>query len=185
MQSNARTVYALSRDGLLPDRGLFARMAPNHVPCFAVGLVVGVSALLGLLNFASCVDRPTLVVLTFASDVALNAICASRSASRADWRQLRSAPVRPRSPSALTCPSRARFVLRGADPVQGGSQPMRCVLTRQVLFRDHPEVNFKPGPFTLGRGFLGKAVNLTAVIWIRCASRATNELMRLSFVCVM
>ena len=74
MQSNARTVYALSRDGLLPDRGLFARMAPNHVPCFAVGLVVGVSALLGLLNFASCVEPSTQA--KGHSDVALNAIFA-------------------------------------------------------------------------------------------------------------
>ena len=74
MQSNARTVYALSRDGLLPDRGLFARMAPNHVPCFAVGLVVGVSALLGLLNFASCVDPAARADAR--RDVALNAIFA-------------------------------------------------------------------------------------------------------------
>ena len=59
MQANARTAYALSRDQLLPDRGLFGRMAPNRVPMYAVGLIVIVSVALGMLQFASaCVDPP-------------------------------------------------------------------------------------------------------------------------------
>jgi len=42
--------------------------------------------------------------------------------------------------------------------------PVLC----KVLFHDHPEVQFKPGPFSLGTGLLGKTINLTAVTWVRC-----------------
>jgi len=35
----------------------------------------------------------------------------------------------------------------------------------KVIFRDHPEVMFKPGPFTLGRGFLAHLVNGIAIAW--------------------
>lgn len=45
MQANARTVYALSRDGLFPDRGVLGRMAPNAVPINGVILVVVVSVI--------------------------------------------------------------------------------------------------------------------------------------------
>jgi Amino acid permease len=33
------------------------------------------------------------------------------------------------------------------------------------IFRHHPEVQFKPGPFYLGDGLLGWAVNLNCIIW--------------------
>ena len=33
------------------------------------------------------------------------------------------------------------------------------------IFRNHPEVEFKPGPFYLGDGLLGWAVNLNCIIW--------------------
>ena len=33
------------------------------------------------------------------------------------------------------------------------------------VYHDHPEVMFKPGPFTLGNGFLGKAFNWTCIFW--------------------
>ena len=33
------------------------------------------------------------------------------------------------------------------------------------VFHDHPEVMFKPGPFTLGDGFLGKAFNWACIFW--------------------
>jgi amino acid transporter len=32
-------------------------------------------------------------------------------------------------------------------------------------FRNHPEVNFKPGPFYLGDGILGWACNITCIVW--------------------
>lgn len=35
----------------------------------------------------------------------------------------------------------------------------------KVVFRDHPEVMFKPGPFTLGRGWFGLIVNWIAILW--------------------
>jgi amino acid transporter len=33
------------------------------------------------------------------------------------------------------------------------------------MFQHHPEVQFKPGPFYLGDGLLGWAVNLNSIIW--------------------
>jgi len=33
------------------------------------------------------------------------------------------------------------------------------------IFRHHPEVEFKPGPFYLGDGLLGWTVNLSSIIW--------------------
>jgi amino acid transporter len=33
------------------------------------------------------------------------------------------------------------------------------------IFRNHPEVQFKPGPFYLGDGWLGWAVNLNCIFW--------------------
>ncbi|KAK0523767.1 polyamine transporter tpo5 [Tilletia horrida] len=38
------------------------------------------------------------------------------------------------------------------------------ILCRQI-FQDHPEVQFQPGPFTLGRGWFGRIVNWIAIIW--------------------
>lgn len=38
------------------------------------------------------------------------------------------------------------------------------IVARQI-FANHPEVQFKPGPFFLGNGFLGKAVNYTTIVW--------------------
>ncbi|KAG0142125.1 hypothetical protein CROQUDRAFT_50725 [Cronartium quercuum f. sp. fusiforme G11] len=36
----------------------------------------------------------------------------------------------------------------------------------KLIFMDHPEVNFKPGPFNLGRGFLMWFVNGISVLWV-------------------
>ena len=33
------------------------------------------------------------------------------------------------------------------------------------VFEHHPEVNFKPGPFYLGNGLLGWAVNINCICW--------------------
>jgi hypothetical protein len=33
------------------------------------------------------------------------------------------------------------------------------------IFQHHPEVQFKPGPFYLGDGWLGWAVNLNCIVW--------------------
>ncbi|SPC67487.1 related to amino-acid permease 2 [Ustilago sp. UG-2017b] len=33
------------------------------------------------------------------------------------------------------------------------------------IYWDHPDVQFQPGPFFLGRGLLGKSINLIAVCW--------------------
>lgn len=38
------------------------------------------------------------------------------------------------------------------------------IVCRQI-FQDHPEVMFKPGPFTLGRGFFGRLINGIAILW--------------------
>ncbi|GAA6019636.1 hypothetical protein JCM10207_006950 [Rhodosporidiobolus poonsookiae] len=39
--------------------------------------------------------------------------------------------------------------------------PIACLL----FFRNHPDVNFVPGPFSLGTGFFGKAIPTIAVLW--------------------
>ena len=36
---------------------------------------------------------------------------------------------------------------------------------RRRLYRNHPEVNFKPGPFYMGPGLLGWAANITCISW--------------------
>jgi hypothetical protein len=33
------------------------------------------------------------------------------------------------------------------------------------IFQHHPEVQFKPGPFYLGDGLLGWAVNINCIVW--------------------
>ena len=33
------------------------------------------------------------------------------------------------------------------------------------FFHDHPDVQYKPGPFNLGFGLFGKFVNYTAIVW--------------------
>lgn len=38
------------------------------------------------------------------------------------------------------------------------------IVCRQI-FQNHPEVNFVPGPFTLGKGWFGRAVNTVAILW--------------------
>lgn len=38
------------------------------------------------------------------------------------------------------------------------------IVSRQ-LFQNHPEVQYTPGPFTLGRGWLGRIVNGIAIFW--------------------
>ena len=38
------------------------------------------------------------------------------------------------------------------------------IVCRQI-FQDHPEVKFEPGPFTLGRGWFGRLINITAILW--------------------
>ena len=36
---------------------------------------------------------------------------------------------------------------------------------RRRLFRNHPEVEFKPGPFYMGDGLLGWAANVNCILW--------------------
>jgi len=38
-------------------------------------------------------------------------------------------------------------------------------ITLRRLFANHPDVNFKPGPFYMGDGWLGLACNITCVLW--------------------
>lgn len=54
LQANARTVFAFARDGALPDRGFFGRIAKRtQTPVNAVWFVVVISVLMGVLSFAS------------------------------------------------------------------------------------------------------------------------------------
>jgi hypothetical protein len=39
-------------------------------------------------------------------------------------------------------------------------------LCSRRFFRNHSEVNFKPGPFYMGDGFLGWAANVCCVSWV-------------------
>ena len=38
------------------------------------------------------------------------------------------------------------------------------IISRQI-FANHPDVNYRPGPFTLGTGILGRVVNFIAIFW--------------------
>ncbi|WFD29838.1 polyamine transporter tpo5 [Malassezia sp. CBS 17886] len=38
------------------------------------------------------------------------------------------------------------------------------IVSRQI-FANHPDVMFEPGPFTLGKGLFGRAVNMIAIVW--------------------
>ncbi|GAA5987357.1 hypothetical protein JCM10908_001925 [Rhodotorula pacifica] len=113
LQATARTVHAFSRDGGLPDRGIFCKVAKNRVPINAVWVVCFVSALLGLLRFAS--------------EVAVNAV----------------------------------FSLCAIALDSSYAVPIAC----KLIFRNHPEVNYQPGPFAL-RGMLGTIIPTIAVVWV-------------------
>ncbi|GAA6013862.1 hypothetical protein JCM11491_000449 [Sporobolomyces phaffii] len=112
-QANARSFHAFSRDHGLPDRGFFTKMSKNQIPVNAVWLVLFISALMGLLVFASI--------------VAVYAI----------------------------------FALAAMGMDSSYIIPIAC----KMIFQDHPEVQFKPGPFHLGRGFLSWFINGIAVSW--------------------
>ncbi|GAA5895631.1 hypothetical protein JCM8208_005285 [Rhodotorula glutinis] len=111
--ANARSFHAFSRDRGMPDRGFFSRLAPNKIPINAVWLVLFISALMGL--------------LVFASTIAVNAIFAL---------------------AAMGMDSSYLFSI------------VAC-----MIWRNHPEVMFKPGPFHLGWGVLGWSVRIIAVFW--------------------
>ncbi|KPV73166.1 uncharacterized protein RHOBADRAFT_48819 [Rhodotorula graminis WP1] len=111
--ANARSFHAFSRDRGMPDRGFFSRLAPNKIPINAVWLVLFISALMGL--------------LVFASTIAVNAIFAL---------------------AAMGMDSSYLFSI------------VAC-----MIWRNHPEVMFKPGPFHLGWGIVGWSVRIIAVFW--------------------
>ena len=112
LQANARTFYAFSRDGGLPDRGLFGRVNRyTKTPIWSVWLVVGIAILMGCLDWAS----------TIASQ-AIFSMCA------------------------------LALDLSYTIPVIG-----------RRLFEHRPDVNFKPGPFYMGKW--GLPVNIVMVLW--------------------
>ncbi|RSH94735.1 hypothetical protein EHS25_004540 [Saitozyma podzolica] len=54
LQANSRTVFAFSRDGAFPDRGVLGRMnKTTKTPIIAVWFVVALSVIMGVLSFAS------------------------------------------------------------------------------------------------------------------------------------
>ncbi|QRV98349.1 amino acid permease [Ceratobasidium sp. AG-Ba] len=113
LQACSRTFYAFSRDRGLPDRGLFGKVTKNHVPLYAVWLVVFLSILPGLLDLASIIAAQAIFALTaMALDLS--------------------------------------YIV-----------PIFC----RRLFRNHPEVHFKPGPFYMGDGALGWIVNTMCILW--------------------
>ncbi|CUA67006.1 putative amino-acid permease C15C4,04c [Schizosaccharomyces pombe 972h-] [Rhizoctonia solani] len=113
LQACSRTFYAFSRDRGLPDKGLFGRIAKNHVPIHSVWLVVFLSILPGLLDLASPIAAQAIFALTaMALDLS--------------------------------------YIV-----------PIFC----RRLFRNHPDVHFKPGPFYMGDGFLGWTVNTMCILW--------------------
>ncbi|KAH9820097.1 amino acid permease-domain-containing protein [Melampsora americana] len=114
LQATSRTVFSFSRDGGLPDDGLFARLSSNKVPVYAVWVVIICSILMGLLDFVSV--------------VALNAIF-----------------------SLCTMALDTSYAIP---------------IALKMVFMDHPEVNFKPGPFNLGRGPLMWLCNGISVAWV-------------------
>lgn len=114
LQANARSFYAFSRDGGLPDKKFFARINQKTKQTVnAVWLVV-----------FFCI---IIIFLAFASRVAVEAVF---------------------SLSAL-----------GMD-----TSYLIPIVCRQI-FQDHPEVQFQPGPFYLGRGWFSYAVNAIAIVW--------------------
>lgn len=160
MQACSRTFFAFSRDHGLPDRGLFTKLSKNKVPVYAVALVVFWAAILGMLDFASV--------------VALNAIFAL-CAIALDSRFVDSPIVVERGTTTETdlyvklhCPGG----LPVRRPFRTGSRASQAVdlnlyaLFHRLIFKDHPEVMFKPGPFALPPT-LSKIVSIIAIAWVR------------------
>lgn len=111
-QANARTFYAFSRDGGLPDRGLFGKInAYTKTPIFAVWLVIAIAILMGCLDWAS-----TIAVQ------AIFSMCA------------------------------VALDISYTIPIIG-----------RRIFENHPDVNFEPGPFYMGK--YGKVVNYIMLVW--------------------
>lgn len=111
-QANARTFYAFSRDGGLPDRGVFGRINNyTKTPIYAVWLTIAISVLMGSLYWASLIAVQ-----------AIFSMCA------------------------------VALDLSYVIPVIG-----------RRIFENHPDVNFKPGPFYMGKW--GKAVNYIMLFW--------------------
>lgn len=80
LQANARTVHTFSRDGGLPDWGIFCKMASNHVPINAVWVICLVSGAPHLRaappTTLQLIPHATVILglLRFASDLAVKAI---------------------------------------------------------------------------------------------------------------
>ncbi|KAN0064838.1 polyamine transporter tpo5 [Thecaphora frezii] len=114
LQANARSFYAFSRDGGLPDGGFFAKVSPRFgTTVNAVWLVVIPCMALGCLAFASY--------------TALSAIFAM---------------------AALAM----------------DSSYLLPIISKQI-YQDHPDVRFRPGPFSLGKGWLGRVIPIIAIAW--------------------
>ncbi|CAH7685013.1 amino acid/polyamine transporter I [Phakopsora pachyrhizi] len=64
LQACSRTMFAFSRDGGMPDRGLFGRLTKSKIPLNAVWFIVLISLGLGSLDFASSVAVNAVFSLT-------------------------------------------------------------------------------------------------------------------------
>ncbi|PWN46636.1 amino acid transporter [Violaceomyces palustris] len=114
LQANARSFYAFSRDGGLPDGGFFAKINKRTgTTVNAVWLVVIPCILLGFLSFASY--------------IAVSAI----------------------------------FALAAL----GMDSSYLVPIVARMIFADHEDVKFKPGPFYMGDGLFGNTVRVIAILW--------------------
>ncbi|KAG9037141.1 hypothetical protein FRB95_006695 [Tulasnella sp. JGI-2019a] len=113
IQACARTLYAISRDHGLPDRGLFGVVSKRtQTPIYAVWAITFVCVLPGLLDLASPIAANAIFALT---TVALD----------------------------------ISYIV-----------PIAC----RRIFRNHPDVDFKPGPFYMP-GALGWIANIICISW--------------------
>ena len=56
VQANSRTIFAFSRDGAFPDRGLLGKINKHtNTPIWSVWIIIFIGFVMGLLSFASLV----------------------------------------------------------------------------------------------------------------------------------
>lgn len=175
LHANSRSVYAFSRDRAFPDKGLMGKLnGTTKTPLWAVwSLIVG-SLGLGALIFLSkeaanavfsMVESLPSLPFPAPPPPSPSDCCWELTVARADI--LSVFAVRCRFRSELRDPRCSETVVRQcASPfLESDAVHFASIAYHSALgFFQHPEVNFRPGPFSLGER-TSLVVNIVMVIW--------------------